>query len=295
MTGPSIAARGLPSVVRILGTWQPAASVLVVCLLAAGLYALAVKQRGRPWPRRRTGAFGVGLLAVIVALDSGLDVYAGQLVSIHMIQHLVLTLVAAPLLAAGAPVRLALGATRGSARRRLAGALRSPTVRMLTHPGSTWLLFVGLIVGWHLSPLYDLSARDSLLHEVEHVLLLTAAVLFWMQVVRADPLPHALGPVGRLLYLLAAMPAMSIIGIWLVIAHTVRYPVYAASASRLGVSPLYDQHVAGVIMWGGDALIGAITLVLACGALLHDERRAAAREAHGASGRTVAVDIGGGR
>jgi putative membrane protein len=295
MTGPAIAAAGLPSAVRTLTTWQPTAPVLVLCVLAAVLYALAVAHRERPWPQRRTAAFAIGLLTVIVALDSGVDVYAAQLVSVHMIQHLMLTLVAAPLLAAGAPVRLALGATHGSARRRLAGALGSPPVRVLVHPWSAWLLFVGFIVGWHLSPLYDLSARDALLHELEHVLLLTAGVLFWMQVVRADPLPHGLGPVGRLLYLLGAMPAMSIIGIWLVIAHTPRYPAYAAAASQLGVSSLYDEHVAGVIMWGGDALIGAVTLVLTCGALLHEERRTAARQAYGESGRTMAVDVGGGR
>jgi putative membrane protein len=295
VTGPAIAATGLPSAVRILSNWQPTASVLVLCVLAAALYALAVQQRNRPWPKRRTAAFGFGLLAVMVALDSGVDIYAAQLVSIHMIQHLMLTLVAAPLLAAGAPVRLALGATHGSARRRFAGALGSPPARMLAHPWSAWLLFVGFIVGWHLSPLYGLSARDALLHELEHVLLLAAGMLFWMQALRADPLPHGLGPVGRLLYLLAAMPAMSIIGVWLVVAHTPRYPAYAAAASQLGVSSLYDEHVAGVIMWGGDALIGAVTLVLACGALLREERRTAAREAYGEPRRTMAVDVGGGR
>jgi putative membrane protein len=289
----SIVAAGIPSVGRIVTSWQPAPAVLVSCASAAVLYALGVARRSRPWPARRAFAFAVGLLAVVVALDSGLDVYADSLVSIHMVQHLVLMIVAAPLLVAGAPVRLALGAAHGPTRRRLAGILVSRPVRIITHPVSTWLLFIGLIVGWHLSPLYELSVRHELLHDLEHLLLLTTAVLFWAQVVRVDPLPRPLGAVGRLLYLLSAMPAMSVIGVWLVVAHGLRYPSYAAPAHALGVSPLYDQHVAGVIMWGGDALIGAITLLIACGALLREERRAAARDAYGAASGTP-LEIGGG-
>jgi putative copper resistance protein D len=284
---------GIPSVGRIVTSWQPAPAVLVSAAFASVLYALGVVRRGRRWPARRTFAFGVGLLAVVVALDSGVDVYADRLVSIHMVQHLVLALVAAPLLVAGAPVRLALGATHGPTRRRLAGVLVSRPVRIITHPVSTWILFIGLIVGWHLSPLYELSVSHELVHDLEHLLLLTTAMLFWAQVVRVDPLPHPLGAVGRMLYLLSAMPAMSVIGVWLVVDHGLRYPSYAAPAHALGVSPLYDQHLAGVIMWGGDALIGTITLLIACGALLQEERRAAARDAYGAALGTP-VEMGGG-
>ncbi len=293
MLEPGIVAAGTPSVGRIVTSWQPSVAVLADCAWAAVLYALGVVRRGRPWPARRSFAFALGLLAVVVALDSGLDVYADKLVSLHMVQHLVLILVAAPLLAAGAPVRLALGATRGSTRRRLVGVVASRPARILSHPASTWLLFVGLMLGWHLSPLYDLSVRHPLLHDLEHLLLLATAVLFWAQVVRADPLAHPLGPVGRLLYLLSAMPAMSVLGVWLVTAHSLRYPSYAAPAHALGVSPLHDQHLAGFIMWGGDALIGTVTLLIACCALLQEERRAAARDAYGAASGAP-VEMGGG-
>jgi cytochrome c oxidase assembly factor CtaG len=96
-----------------------------------------------------------------------------------------------------------------------------------------------------------------------------------------------------MLYLLAAMPVMSVLGVWLVIAHTVRYPAYAASSHALGVSPLHDQRVAGVIMWCGDAVLGAVTLVIACRALLAEERRAVLSDAYGdAPGRPVG--LGGG-
>jgi cytochrome c oxidase assembly factor CtaG len=157
---------------------------------------------------------------------------------------------------------------------------------------TTWLLFVGAIVGWHLSPLYDLSLRHPLLHQLEHLVLLTSALLFWAQVVGIDPLRHRLGSIGRLSYLLAAMPAMSVIGVWLVDSSTVRYPAYLAPTRALGLSPLRDQHVAGVIMWGGDAVLGGITLMIACAALLQEERRVAARDAHRA--RRVASGVIGG-
>lgn len=273
-------AAAMPSLGRVLSSWQPTAGVLVACGVAAWLYALGVARRARPWPARRTVAWATGLVAVVVSLDSGLDVYSDQLASLHMVQHLALTLVAAPLLAAGAPVTLGLGATRGKLRARLVRTIASAPVTALSRPVSSWLLFVVVIVGWHVSPLYDLSLRHPLLHELEHLLLLTTAVLFWAQVVGADPLPHRLGPIGRLGYLLAAMPAMSVVGLWLVVSRTVRYPAYFGPTRVLGLSALHDQHVAGVIMWGGDALLGAITLVIACGALLQEERRAAARDAH---------------
>lgn len=285
----SILVIGAPSFSALATSWQPAPVVLAPCAFAGGLYALGIVRRPRPWPARRSVAFALGLVTVVVALDSGLDVYADRLASIHMVQHLVLTIIAAPLLAAGAPLRLALGATGGSTRTGLVHVLASRPARMLSRPLSSWLLFVGVIVGWHLSPLYNLAVRHVLLHDLEHVLLLATAVLFWAQVVGADPLPHSLGAVGRLLYLLAAMPAMSVIGIWLLVPGALRYPAYAAPARALGVSPLHDQHLAGMIMWGGDAVLGAITLLIACQALLGEERRAAARDAHAGTTDTPGV------
>jgi putative membrane protein len=226
---------------------------------------------------------------VVASPSPGLDVYSDRLASLHMVQHLALTFVAAPLLAAGAPLTLALGATCGRGRAGLVRVIGSAPVGALARPVSSWLLFVGVIVGWHLSPLYDLALSHPLLHALEHLLLLTTAVLFWTQVVAVDPLPRRLGPIGRLLYLLAAMPAMSVIGLWLVGSHTVRYPAYLVPTRALGLSPLHDQHIAGVIMWGGDALLGVITLMIACNALLQEERRAAARDAHGT--RSVAAAV----
>jgi len=277
----SIFVIGAPSFNALATSWQPAPLVLAPALFAGGLYALGIVRRSRPWPARRSLAFAFGLVAVVFALDSGLDVYADRLASIHMVQHLVLTIIAAPLLAAGAPLRLALGATGGATRAGIVRVLASPPARTLSRPLTSWILFVGLMVGWQVSPLYDLSLRHPLLHDLEHVLLLGTAMLFWAQVVGVDPLPHSLGAVGRLLYLLAAMPAMSVIGVWLLVPGTLRYPAYAAFAQALGVSPLRDQHLAGMIMWGGDAVLGAITLLIACRALLGDERRAAARDAYG--------------
>ena len=288
----SIAATGTPSVGRLLTSWQPTTAVLGGCAMAAGLYALAIARRGRPWPARRIVAFVSGLAVVIVSLDSGVDVYSERLASLHMVQHLALTIVAAPLLALSAPLTLALGATCGTTRAKLVRIIGSAPVGAISRPLSSWLLFVGVILGWHLSPLYDLSLRHPLLHEVEHLVLLTTAVLFWAQVVGADPLPHRLGAVARLLYLLAMMPAMSVIGLWLVVSRTVRYSAYLTPTRTLGLSPLRDQHIAGVIMWGGDALLGAITLMIACGTLLHEERRAAARDAYGT--RRVAPGVIGG-
>jgi ubiquinol-cytochrome c reductase cytochrome c subunit len=109
---------------------------------------------------------------------------------------------------------------------------------------------------------------------------LGVALLFWRLVLGADPLPHRPGPVGRLLYLLLAMPAMAAPGIVLSIDQSVRYPSYLAPARALGVSALADQHEAAAIMWvAGSILAGALTVLAAWLALVQEESRALAREA----------------
>jgi len=241
--------------------------------------------RRSAWPAARAAAFAGGLAALLVALSPPFDARADARLSAHMVQHLLLTLVAAPLLVAGAPVALVLRALPRRAARALMRALRSPAGRLLTHPLVCWSLLPSLMLATHLTGAYEYALRHPLAHATEHAAYLSAALLFWLPVLDdGAPLPHRLGAVGRLLYLLLAMPAMAAPGVVLSIEDHVRYPSYGSGAAALA-----DQHVAGAIMWvAGSIVAGALTVVAAWLALEQEERRAVAREARHADARSLA-------
>jgi putative copper resistance protein D len=214
-----------------------------------------------------------------VALASGADAYAGELLSAHMVQHMLLTLVAPPLLLAGAPVTLALSALPTAPRQSLARALRSRTVRWATCPPVALALFAAALVGTHVPVVYDLALRSPVAHVGEHALYLGTALLFWAPLVGSEPLPHKPSPALRVLWLLLAMPPMALVGVALLSADTVVYVPYADAARTLDGSALADQRLAGTIMWiGGKLVLVAAVLVIGWAALLREERRQAARD-----------------
>jgi cytochrome c oxidase assembly factor CtaG len=272
-----------PSLADLATHWQLDPGLALLALAALALYGWGVRRagRGRGWPWTRAAAFAAGVAAALAALCSGLDGYATELLSIHMAQHLALTLVAAPLLVAGAPLALALRTLPRGGRQALARLLRSRVVALLTHPLSTWTLFVGVILASHLTGLYEAALRHPAVHAGEHLLFLATGILFWLPVLGIEPIRHRPGWVGRTLYLLLAMPAMGFVGVVLSISAHVRYPSYVAPARAMGVSALGDQHAAGALMWaGGSILAAALTAWISWSWLVREEAREVAREAY---------------
>lgn len=218
----------------------------------------------------RRGALGAGAAALAAAVF-----IPDRPLSTHMVQHLVLTMVAAPLIAAGAPVRTALRVLPRGGRRALGRVLAGRVLGGLSRPVVAVGLFVGAMLLTHLTGFYDAAERHEGLHAIEHALYLGTALLFWMPLVGVDPSPHRVGWLGRALALLVAMTAMSFVGIALVQTHVVRYASYA------GPGALADQHRAGTIMWLGGSLAGALlVLAVAWAALTGEERRQRARDAY---------------
>lgn len=251
---------------------------------AAILYAIGLRRarRRRPgaWPAGRSVAFAAGLVATLVALAWPLAWRAETLLSAHMLQHLVLTLVAAPLVVLGAPLSLALQASRKQLRARLAQIVRSRPVRFVTHPVVTWSAFTGTLLATHLTGFYDLAVRSAPVHGVEHALYAGTALLFWLPVLGTNPVRRLHGWLGRTLYLLVAMTPMSAISALLVYADAPRYRSYAVSARELGISALADQQVAGAYMWVfGSLLMVTATVAIGWQALLREERRQQALDA----------------
>ncbi len=272
----SVAASGddLPPAPDALGVvfgWSFEPTIWLPLLATAAAYLWAVRRvnaahPASPVPRDRAPAFLLGLATIAIALQGGIARWDDTLFSFHMVQHLVLIFVAAPLLALGAPITLALRVASARWRRRyLLPALHSRVVRAISHPLVAWMLFGAVMWGTHVSPLFDLSLRVAWVHDLEHLLFLAASLLFWWPIVGRDPTPWRMGYPARLMYLLTQMPSNTFLGVVILFSGRVLYPAYAATGRTWGPSPLDDQQLAGAIMWGvGDmAFLLALLFVIA--------------------------------
>jgi putative membrane protein len=238
---------------RLWTAWNPDPLVLVAAGLAGWGYVRGRRRLGRrgPGPGRAT-TFAAGLAVVVIALVSPVERLAEVLLSGHMVQHLLLVMVAAPLLVTGlprVPLTVALPTDLRRALRRLG---RRPWIRRgwraLSQPVAIWLLATGVLWAWHAPVLYQAALRSDLLHAVEHATLFGTAVLFWWAVL--DPRGRArLGAGPDLLYLFAAGLQGGALGAVFTFAASPIYPAYAATAPAWGLSALSDQQLAGLIMW----------------------------------------------
>src|SRR5438552_2337808 len=145
------------------------------------------RHSAHPYPAWRSAAFLGGLIVLAVALTSPIEAYEGELFSVHMLQHMLLELVAAPLLLLGAPATLALRAASTSVRGLLLAVLHSRAVAAVSFPLLAWILFAAVNGGWHSSRLYNDALEIGWLHDVQHLTFLGAALLFWWPVIGADP------------------------------------------------------------------------------------------------------------
>lgn len=262
--------------------WQISWPLTVEISACALLYVAGATRLGRRWPQRRTASFLVGLGLVVVALQSGLDSYDDQLLSVHMTQHMLLLLGAPLFVLVARPFALALRALRGRPRRRLARALERS--RPLTRPWWCLAVYYAIVLGTHFTGFYAQTLNHPLLHEAEHALYLIAGGLMWWPLLDGDPvLVHRLSGLGRLLYLLLAMVPMAVVGAYLNRYPHVVYAAYAAPGRALGISAVDDQATAGAIMWVvGNSIMVFFGLWAVMAAMSDEERRLQAREAYAA-------------
>ena len=277
-----MSAPSLPSL--LISHWQTALTVDVAAVACSSLYVWGVRRLRTAWPRVRTASFLGGVACVVVALQSGIDAFDEQLLSVHMVQHMLLLMVAPLLLLGGRPVILALRALPPPRRRALAAALHQ--LARVTRPVVCVAAFSAVLVLTHLPSFYGATLRHPRLHGVEHGLYLLAGLLLWWPLLDGDPVPgRRLGGMGRLFYMLATMPAMALVGAYLNRHPTLVYHAYGPPARALGVSAVIDQQQAGAIMWvAGSAIMTAVGLWSVIAALVADERRQQAREARAIGG-----------
>jgi putative membrane protein len=261
----------LPSL--LVSDWVPTWSVVLPAAASAALYAWAAARARRSWPARRTASFLAGVGCVVLALQSGIDSFDDRMLSVHMVQHMLLALIAPLLLLGGRPLILALRVLPPGARRRLAIALAR--VRPVAGPVPALCLFGAVLVLTHLASFYDAAVRHPALHDLEHALYLVAGTFLFSPLLDGDPAPaHRLSGLGRLVYVIAAMLPMALIGAYLNRHATLAYPAYAPPARALGIDAVGDQAQAGAIMWvAGNTIMVLVGLWAAVGAMFAEERR----------------------
>jgi putative membrane protein len=269
-----------PSVANVLLGWTFDPLVWLPAIVALLLWRSTVRRVNRAHPAnpvapKRTWSWVGGVAVLLFALDSGLAAYDTTLFSMHMVQHLLLTLVAPPLLLYAGPIVLLLRVSSPATRKRwILPVLHSRVVRFLSFPVVAWVLFAGVMWGSHFSSLFDLSLENEWVHRFEHVLYLVAALLFWWPVCGPDPSPWRVRPSARVLYAGMQMPQNTFLALAIYAAAAPLYSHYVTTVRTWGPTPLEDQQLAGGIMWlGGDLLFLAAIILLVWAWIQDDERR----------------------
>jgi cytochrome c oxidase assembly factor CtaG len=293
---------------RLLTGWElELLPALVVAVLAAAYVAgvLRLRRRGASWPLGRSVAFlAGGLGSAVVATQSALSDYDTTLLWVHMVQHMVLSMVVPIFLALGAPVTLALRTLPGRPRRGLLALLHSRYARVVSFPVVSGALFVATpfavyFTGWH-----EATLRAPLLHDLNHLHFVAVGCLWFWPILGLDPLPGRLPYLFRLLAVLVTLPFHAFLGIAVMSGTTLLAGDWYASLQRSwGPSLAQDQQIAGGVLWGAGDLVG---LVIA-GVLLtqwfaeaqregvREDRRLDRLERQAALAAAARPGIGGGR
>ncbi|MHB8294445.1 MAG: cytochrome c oxidase assembly protein [Acidimicrobiales bacterium] len=260
--------------VQYLTSWDVAPLAWVA--LAGELGALALylagvarlRRRGRSWKTSHTVCFVGGLVTVAIALQSVIGVYDDKVFVLHVIQHLLLMNIAAILFALSAPVTLLLQASRRGAQQRVLRVLHSKLVAVWTYPLVTAFFFYGTMIGYFLTPLYQLSLDNNAFHAYTHLHFLIVGCLFWWPVVGLDPMRWRMSHLMRLLYLFVGIPLNAFLGI--AIAN-MSHPIAIQHT-------LSDTHAGGDVLWGLGEMITVLGMVIVLYQWMRSDEREARRE-----------------
>lgn len=246
---------------------QITAGLAVTALLYAwGMWRVWRRHPARPWPAIRCASFFGGLAVIAVATQSSIGGYDEVLFSAHMIQHLLLIMIAPPLLIAGQPVILAMHASRNPVHRWVRSLVRSRVVSLLTWPPVALALYAAVIVGTHLTSFMNLVLENEVVHDLEHLLYLVTGYLFFLPILGSEPIRWRLSYPARLFLMAMAMPVDTFTGVVLGMTNTEPFPAYLDQPRNWGMTPVADLHLGGAIMWvGGDAFMVFLMAVLVIG------------------------------
>jgi putative membrane protein/putative copper resistance protein D len=250
--------------------WSADPFFLVACLVGLALYGWGVVRlvrRGDKWPVGRTVAFVAGVLLVMLVTCTGLNDYGMVMFSVHMVQHMVISMVAPIMLLLGAPVTLALralpvaGRGRKGLRELLLMFLHSWYMKIVTHPAFTIPMFIASLYGLYFTPIFDFLMGSTLGHIVMMTHFLMVGLFFFWPIMGVDPGPHRPGYLMRMLELFAGMPFHAFFGIALMMASAPMVKTYQNPPASLGIDALADQNAAGGIAWAFSEIPSVLVLL----------------------------------
>jgi putative membrane protein len=257
-----------------LNPWL-SASLLAVAL--AYLYAAwRLHRRGDRWPVLRTVAFLIPGLGGIAAVTlTGVGTYDTTLLSVHMVQHMVLSMIAPIFLALGAPVTLALRTIPHGARRVLLSVLHSRVAKVWTYPLFAYGLFVATPFALYFTGLYELTMRNELVHELVHLHFIAVGCLFFWPLLGIDPLPGRWPYPGRAMLMFLSTPFHTVLGLTVMQSTVLLGGDWYPSLELGWADPFDDQRLAGGILWAGGEVVSVTMLgVLVIQWMRHAEREA---------------------
>jgi putative membrane protein len=246
--------------------WQPFQLVTLGLLAVAGVYLFGVwklTRRGDKWPINRTLLFLLGgMLPITYVTIGGIGVYDDQMLSVHMVQHMVLGMIAPIFLALGAPVTLALRTLPQGPRGQLVAALHSRVAKVLAFPLVGFGLYVATPFALYFTGLYRLTLEHEWFHNLTHVHFLVVGCLFFWPLIGLDPLPGRWPYPARALLMLLSTPFHAVLGLTIMDGRALIGGAYYPALHLAGVDPFSDQRVAGGILWAGGEVV-SITMLAA--------------------------------
>ncbi|MFZ8978880.1 MAG: cytochrome c oxidase assembly protein [Candidatus Nanopelagicales bacterium] len=247
--------------------WTVDLFVTLNLLILAVLYTAGVRvitRRGLTWSPWRSVSFAIGIALLALAYTGPFETLAHTYFAAHMGQHLIVMMLAAPFIVLSCPVALAVLATSGATRAAIIRSLRSRIGLFLVNPVFTWLFFVIVLIGSHVTPVMEwvLTDHDAMAY-VERPLYLISALLFYYPLIGNDMCARRPKPAYRLLSLGLMMIPETALGAVIFLAPVTLYPEYVASTTAVGADPLVDQQLAGALMWALAMVIDSIWMMVA--------------------------------
>jgi cytochrome c oxidase assembly factor CtaG len=252
----------------VVTVWQFAPVVTGFVAVAAGLYLWGVvrvarRHPARPWPAWRTGLFLAGLAVVVLATQSGIGSYDDLLFWDHMVQHLMLLMIAPPLLIFGQPLTLLLHASRNPLHSQAKRLLRSRVASFLTWPVFGCVAYGVAVVGAHLTGLANLVETNQAVHNAEHAAFLLIGYLFFLPILGSEPIRWRLSYPVRLVILVLIMPVDTFTGLMLGYGSASSPGVPTGPRPAWAPPPVSDLHTGGAVMWvGGDGLMFGLMMLV---------------------------------
>jgi cytochrome c oxidase assembly factor CtaG len=252
----------------VVTVWQFAPVVTAVAVILAGLYLWGVvrvarRHPARPWPAWRTGMFLAGLAVVVLATESGIGVYDDVLFWDHMVQHLMLIMVAPPLLIFGQPITLLMHASRNPLHSWVKRILRSRVASFLTWPVFGCVAYAVAVMGAHLTGFANLVETNQIVHNAEHALFLVVGYLFFLPILGREPIRWRLTYPVRFVILVLVMPVDTFTGLMLGYGSAGSPGIPVGPRPAWAPPALSDLHDGGAVMWiGGDAIMFGLMMLV---------------------------------